>query len=169
MIESGLLSFLLHHRLYALTVAAALLLPGCAETANTPMNTDAQLGTTQAERLCDRLSEVRVLPFRDEPVDDAVYNRLKNAGDDAVPCLVGAITNTRETKDPRKAPSHNRVTIGDVAFWIVVDIAKLPYDDLFPEDVRRRFKDEGIDAYFDWVKTPTNRALLQRRVREYLK
>lgn len=122
----------------------------------------------KAAQLCARLAEVKVLPFKDERVDDPVYNGLVALGRDAVPCLVREITNTKFTHDPRKAPHYEGVRIGDVAFWILERITPMPYSDLFPRELSKRFADEGVYAYFDWVNKPGHRRTLQQNVKSYL-
>jgi hypothetical protein len=109
-----------------------------------------------------------VLPFKGEEVDDTVYDGLKLLGGAATKCLIDKITDTRIMPDPRKAPKYTPVRVGDVAFWILVDLRKLPYDDMFPEAIRQRLKNEGVYAYFDFVKSRQNRRLLQQNVRSYL-
>jgi hypothetical protein len=54
--------------------------------------------------------------------------------------------------------------VGDVAFWVVKDITGLPYDEMFPEGTRRRFKQEGVYAYFEWVNRDGHRKKLQQNV-----
>jgi hypothetical protein len=123
----------------------------------------------EAEKLCGRLSEIKVLPFKGEHVDDPVYNGLKSLGKASIPCLVKQITNTTVTEDPRKAPKYKPVMVGDVAFWVLLNITGLPHDEMFPEGVKRRFKAEGMYAYFKYVSKYQNRLKLQQNVRRYLR
>lgn len=130
-------------------------------------------GTKEARALCSRIREIKKLPFRNDGPDanyqeyGEVYAQLRKVGDDAVPCLIEKITDTRKMPDPRQAPTVGSVAIGDVAFWILNDITKLPYDDMFPSEVRQRFKDEGVYVYFEWIAKKKNRSLLQRNIRSW--
>jgi hypothetical protein len=114
------------------------------------------------------LREVKILPFKDEKVDDPVYNQLVSLGPSAIPCLVDEITDTRETHDPRKAPPYPHVRVGDVAFWILARITPMQERDLFPPEIFKRFDEEGVYAYFDWINKPGNRKIFQTNVRSYL-
>ena len=138
-------------------------------SSQSPHGNQPRTGTTgRTTDLCARLAEVRVLPFKDESVDDPVYNGLVSLGRNAVPCLIGEITNTKLTHDPRKAPHYGNVKVGDVAFWILGRIVTLRYDKLFPQDVSKRFADEGVYAYFDWINKPGHRTLLQQNIKSYV-
>ena len=84
-----------------------------------------------------------------------------------MPCLIAKISETQVTTDPRSAPEYSGVRVGDVAFWIVKDITALPYDEMFPPRLRKRFPREGVYAYFDWVNRAGNRKVLQQNVRNW--
>lgn len=43
----------------------------------------------RAETLCQRLLEMKTMPFKGEPIDDEVYNGLIALKEAAVPCLIG--------------------------------------------------------------------------------
>ena len=57
-----------------------------------------------AQNLCDRVSEIKIIPFKDERVNDAAYNAFIEAGTSALPCLIAKVTDTRKMRDPRQAP-----------------------------------------------------------------
>jgi len=106
----------------------------------------------EARAFCSKLHKVKAIPFKKgDRVDDDVYNGLIRLGYEAVPCLTEAITNEKVMPDPRRAPLYHPVKVGDTAFWILVDITNLPYDEMFPEKLRKRFNEQGVYAYFDWV------------------
>jgi hypothetical protein len=69
--------------------------------------------------------------------------------------------------DPRQAPTYDGVVVGDVAFWILVEIARVDFTAMLPEDVAERFKERGVYAYFEYVALPFNRAELQQRWRSW--
>ena len=70
-----------------------------------------------AQTLCDQVSEIRVMPFKDERVNDAAYNAFIEAGDSALPCLIAKVTDTREMRDPGQAPGYAGIEtrVGDAA------------------------------------------------------
>jgi hypothetical protein len=122
----------------------------------------------RAQSPCDRVSEIKLLPFKGERVDDAAYNALIEAGEAAVPCLIRKVTDTREMRDPRRVPSWGIPTrVGDVAFFVLVDIAKIDFVGMFPARVRRDFKKEGSYAYFKFVRKRQNREWLKRRLESW--
>jgi len=117
---------------------------------------------------CAEIASVRRIPFhRTDSVNDEAYNNLRKKSWAAVPCLIRHITGTRRAPDPRSAPQYGDVRVGDVAFWVVKDIAELPYDEMFPPELVARFPKEGVYAYFEWVKKRGSRNKLQAKVREW--
>lgn len=62
-------------------------------------------------QLCNRVSEIKTLLFKDEHVDDEVYNGLVHAGKDAAQCLAEKILDTTIMLDPRKAPPYEGLTV----------------------------------------------------------
>ena len=117
---------------------------------------------------CSEIAAVRHIPFYSgDKTDDAAYNELREKSWHVVPCLIGQISNSTLTPDPRSAPIYPRVRVGDVAFWVIKDITGLPYDDMFPATVRSRFPKEGVYAYFDWVNRDGHRKALQKNVEQW--
>jgi hypothetical protein len=117
---------------------------------------------------CDEVTKIREIPFKpDLSVNDQAYNSLKKKGREVVPCLIERIPDTKVTVDPRGIPGPKNCKVGDVAFWVILDITNLPYDDMFPETLRKRFADEGVYAYHEWVRKKSNRKLLQVNVRKW--
>ena len=117
---------------------------------------------------CSEITTVRHIPFHPEDkVDDAAYNELRKKSWSVVPCLIREITNSSITPDPRTAPVYPKVRVGDVAFWVLKDITNLPYDEMFPTTVIRRFPKQGVYAYFDWVNRGENRRKLQQNVEKW--
>jgi hypothetical protein len=131
-------------------------------------NLGVQPEAAEKKVTCNEISAVRRIPFHaGEPVKDDAYNKLLKKSWGVVPCLIGQITNTHRTPDPRTAPIFGDVRVGDVAFWVIKDITALPYDDMFPPDLVARFPKEGVYAYFDWIHKPQNRKILQNKVQEW--
>jgi|WetSurSiteA1Bulk_404760.scaffolds.fasta_scaffold91518_1 hypothetical protein len=121
-----------------------------------------------ADNYCNRLSEIKVIPFKGEKVNNEVYNGLIEKGQQSIPCLIEKLTDTTLTKDPRKAPSYRYTTIGDVAFFVLLDITGLSLESFLPEDVRVAYQKEGIYAYFKFVEEPRNRGVIQNNWRTWL-
>lgn len=118
-------------------------------------------GNLFANNFCDRLSEIKEIPFKNEKVEDVVYNGLLEKGKDVIPCLINKLTDTTIMKDPRKAPPYSNITIGDIAFFILLDITNLPFEKFLPENVQIEYKMSGVYAYFKYVNCYENRKLLQ--------
>jgi len=112
---------------------------------------------------CKRLSEVKEMPFKGEPINDEAYNDIVSRGKAAIPCLIGEITNATRMKDPRPAPTYPDFRVGDLAFFLLVDITKIPFEQMLPDSVKSRMKNKGVYAYFEYVERPNNRKALQDR------
>jgi hypothetical protein len=112
---------------------------------------------------CKRLPEVKEIPFKGEPVNDEAYIDIVGRGKAAIPCLIEEITNTTMMKDPRSAPTYPDFRIGDLAFFLLVDITKTPFEQMLPDSVKSRMKNEGVYAYFEYVGRPNNRKALQAK------
>jgi hypothetical protein len=133
-------------------------------------NTEAKpdrLPRQDVSSLCARIHEIKILPFKDEPVDDPVYNGLMEGGEGSLPCLIERVTDTTRMKDPRQTPRYLDTTVGDVAYFIFVRITKVGFTELLPADVQEAYKDEGVDAYFNYVKMKEHRKSLQGKLREW--
>ena len=119
-----------------------------------------------AQTRCDRLSEIRIMPFKDERVDDPAYYSLIEAGQSALPCLIAKVTDTRKMHDPRQAPGYAGIEarVGDVAYFMLVRIANLDFIEMFPVKVQESYKTEGVYAYFEFVQKHRNRAWLRRKL-----
>lgn len=119
---------------------------------------------------CDEIQDVRETPFKKgEQTNDKAYNSLIAKGKAVLPCLADKITDTRLTPDPRSAPSVAGITVGDVAVFVFCDIADKEIEAFVPESIAKRFKTEGVYAYFEFVqKNAENRAVVQRNARESL-
>lgn len=148
----------------ALLLVLATFLVGCrgqvrpeappAEPKATPVSNDVAT-------LCESLRTIEVLPIKDEPVRDPVYNALISAGEKAIPCLIKKITDQTPMKDPRSAPKVGFVSVGDTAFFVLVDITKISFVELLPSEVRRAYEsDEGVYGYFRTINQGDNRQQL---------
>jgi hypothetical protein len=132
------------------------------------MNEPSQ-SSSELEALCKSLSEIKKLPFKGEAIDDEVYNKIIKQGDKIVPCLIEKITNTAKMRDPRTAPTYPNFKVGDLAFFLLLEVTKTPLEQMLPDAVKRQIKDEGIYAYFRYVERFGNRNTLQENWKAWLK
>src|SRR2546430_315584 len=118
--------------------------------------------------ICDRVSDIRTIPYRGEAGRDANYDALIAAGKTAVPCLIQRVADTRPMRDNREGdPGYAGITyrVGDTAFFVVGTIMKIDYPRMLPASYQRVWDASGIYAYFKYVRNPRNRLRLQRRLR----
>lgn len=125
--------------------------------------------TQNASLLCDRISEIKTLPVKNEKVDDPAYNDLLEAGEAVIPCLIEKITETTEIPDPSGGPRFpdTDTKTGDVAYFVLIRIAKLNFVELLPDDVQQEFKEEGMYAYFEFIKGQGGRQRLQSKLYDW--
>jgi hypothetical protein len=117
--------------------------------------------------LCNRISEIKIYPFKGERGEDATYDALIEAGDKVVPCLIGKITDTTKMPDPRQEPKFSDIRVGDIAYFILIDITRLDFTEFLPPAVKEKYKDEGVYAYFRHVEKQENRRRLQSKFYEW--
>jgi hypothetical protein len=120
------------------------------------------------DALCNRLSEIKLLPGKDPFESDPIYEALMAKGDAAVPCLVEKVADKTPMRDPRQAPKWQHYAVGDTAVFILVDITR--EDDrerekllieMLPPPFREEWETNGVYAYFNYVSEPRNRKKLQ--------
>lgn len=116
---------------------------------------------------CEQVRQIKTFPFKGEEGVDASYDSLIKAGDSLIPCLIDKITDTTPIPDPRQAPKFPDVKVGDVAYFVLVDIAKIDFIEFFPANVREAYKQEGVYAYFRFVEKQANRKKLQDNLRAW--
>lgn len=120
----------------------------------------------EPQDLCLDASQIKIIPFRAEPVADGTYNGLIKLGDKALGCLVGQISNGKLMDDPRKAPPYNGFAVGDAALIVVSKITGVSLIDLIDEkSVTDNFSKLGVMAYFNYVKLPKNRDKLSKKLK----
>jgi hypothetical protein len=117
----------------------------------------------RAEALCQRLPEMKKIPFKGEPIDDEVYNGLIALKEAAIPCLIGKTSDSTRMNDPRQAPVYPDFRVGDAAFFVLLDITKVPFEEMLPAEVTSELKDKGVYAYFEYISKDDNRKLLQAK------
>jgi len=120
-----------------------------------------------ANALCSRVSEIKQMPFKGEKVDDAAYNSIIEAGEAVLPCLIEKVADTTPMQDPRGIPGPTDTRVGDVAYFLIVEIANLDFTELLPAKVQQEFKTEGVYSYHWFVSKRKNRLQLQTKLKEW--
>jgi len=118
-------------------------------------------------RLCNRVAEIKELPMKGDRGIDAAYDAIVAAGETIVPCLIDKIADTRPMRDPRCPPLSDQTTIGDVAYFVLIDITKLDFIELLPEKIQTKYKNEGAYAYHDYIVRKGARRQLQLKVQKW--
>jgi hypothetical protein len=57
--------------------------------------------------------------------------------------------------------------VGDVAYFVLVGIAKIGFAELFPADVQQKYKTQGAYAYHDYIEQTRKREELQSKLRQW--
>ena len=115
----------------------------------------------------EKLEKIKIIPAKDEIVDDENYYGIMSQGNKILLCLAEQIKNSKVMNDPRQAPIYRGFTVGDLAFILFVDLAQLDFESLWPIEVQEKWKDQGVYAYFAYVKKPENRIELSKTCREW--
>lgn len=149
-----------------LMVLALLSVPACrVETDSGPVGSNeeaVQAPSVSIAELCERLKDIKLLPHKDEPVEDAAYNALLAEKERVTPCLIRKISDKTLMDDPRQAPRVGKVTVGDVAFFVVVDFGNADFVGLLPAEVKKAYELEGVYGYFRLIDESDNRKKLQQ-------
>lgn len=106
---------------------------------------------------CPRVDAIRTMPFRDERGVDAASDQLR-FNDACERDLLASLDDEHRMADPRQMPPDERFTVADAALFILLDRRSLAIEQVLPDDVAARLKDQGIYAYFDYVATPEGRS-----------
>lgn len=121
----------------------------------------------EAQALCQRVDAIKALPYQDEKGVDAVYDALVNAGEAVVPCLIDKITDTTIMPDPRCPHISGETRVGDVAYFVLVDITKIGFVELLPAKVQESYQTKGAYVYHNHINRKGNRKRLQAKLREW--
>lgn len=133
----------------------------------TPVEREA-LAAREPGEVCDAVSTIRVMPFREQAGLDLAYDGLVAAGCSVVPCLVERIVDTREMADPRQAPIFMGFRVGDAALFMLSRITGRSFEESLPPAVRARIPDEGVYAYFGYAQKRGNRERIRADWRRWL-
>jgi len=140
-------------------------------TASTPHPTPQQTETVNTtfrdenvESLCNRLHEVKKIPYKDPNDTDPIYEALIAKGKEAMPCLIEKITDQTLMQDPRGAQPWEYYKVGDTSVFILAHIAKEDkiIQKMLPVKYRKEWETNGVYAYFNYVSESKNRDELQR-------
>ncbi|HKO45863.1 MAG TPA: hypothetical protein VJU84_21480 [Pyrinomonadaceae bacterium] len=154
----------------ALRLAALVLVAfgaACTTSMVQPLDQDKSVSAHNPQALCGRVAEIKSMPFKDERVDDAAYNALVDAGEAVVPCLIDKVADATPMRDPRGIPGPTDTRVGDVAFFVLIDVAKLDFESMMPPEVKSVFKEEGVYAYHRFLREEANRKRFQSSLREW--
>lgn len=122
---------------------------------------------TDLAKTCNQVRAITLMPMKGVG-DDPVYMALIEQGASALPGLVSCIADQSVMPDPREAPVYLGTTVGDVAFWTFARIAEISIADFLPIEYEKKWEDNGVYAYFEYVATVENRLELQARVSSWL-
>lgn len=130
----------------------------------------SNVSSKEAEKLCKTVKAIKELP-RDwgEKGVDKTYDAIVYAGENVVPCLIDQVTDLTVMKDPRCPTISNATTIGDVSYFILVNLMKIEFTQLLPQDVVKDFKTNGVYAYHEYIDRDGSRKELQSKLREWWK
>lgn len=126
-------------------------------------------GAKRITALCNRVSEIKELPHYDESGVDEVFDELFKAGEAVVPCLIEKIADTKIMPDPRCPHITDETRVGDVAYFVLVSITKIKFDDFFPYEIKEKYKTEGVYAYHEYIERKGSRKQLQSNLREWFR
>ena len=128
----------------------------------------ADIDLQNVTALCNRLPEIKRLPQDwGEKGVDPVYDTLIEAGNRIIPCLIDKVADTTIMPDPRCPPITNEMRVGDMAYFLLVDITEIGFVDLLPADIQEKYKTEGMYAYHEYVEQTGNREKFQSELREW--
>ena len=117
--------------------------------------------------MCDRIRDIKVYPFHGDRGEDAAYDAFMDAGEAAVPCLIRKITDTTNIPDPGETMKFPETTVGDVAYFLLIDITKLGFVEFMPRRVQTDYKNNGVWAYYAYVAKKEHRKDLQNKLYEW--
>ena len=116
--------------------------------------------------LCSRVSEIKSLSDR-VPPNDPAHIAILEAGEAVLPCLIKKLADSTPMEDPRGVPGPTDTRVGDVAYFLIVDIGKLDFIELLPVEVQKEYETEGYFAYHCFVSKRKNRLQLQAKLRKW--
>ena len=137
--------------------------------ASTPVPNTEKL---QVSRFCDELPKLKAMPYDpQEKNGDPVYEGLMEQNMLAVPCLVERITDTTPMHDPGPGPVFPDYRVGDAAVFMLLYVTNEEWDPetMLSREYAKRWKTEGIYAYFGFVEKSENRKKIQLWWKDWMK
>jgi hypothetical protein len=122
---------------------------------------------THDAAICTRIPDIKLYPFHGERGKDAAYDAFMDAGEAAVPCLINKTTDTTNIPDPSESFKFPETTVGDLAYFLLIDITKLGFVELMPREVQTDYKNNGVWAYYAYVAKRGHRKDLQKKLYEW--
>ena len=122
--------------------------------------------------LCSRLREIKTIPYDPNEISgDLIYDGLRAAGKQAIPCLIDKLTDTEMIESPEGMMPVKDFRVGDAATFLLLYNSRQVWDPetMFPPKYRRIFQEQGIFAYYAYVDKPTNRRKFQLWWKNWLK
>lgn len=133
--------------------------------------TDNYSQSLKVDNLCKNLTKIKSIPYKPGDVDQnepqyKEYFAMIDQGEKAIPCLIENIMNTEEMDDPR-CPGVGIIAVGDVAYFILQDIGKFDFTEMFSTEIQNAYKTEGIYGYYEVIDKNGNRLKLQTKLKEW--
>jgi len=119
----------------------------------------------KSNNICSEIAKIKILPFKGEHINDKVYNKIIANKESSIRCLLDNILNVTPMKDPRQAPLYSGYVVGDTAFFLIINLENLKFSDVLPANVLKKFKKQGIYAYFEYVESFKNRQQLYQKIK----
>ncbi|MGS1077698.1 hypothetical protein [Pseudoxanthomonas beigongshangi] len=119
---------------------------------------------------CDAIRDMKSEPFRaGERGVDASYDELFYGDAYALREIAQCTGDERIMVDPRPIPAKvSDFAVGDAAFFLIMDKTGAGFEWFLPADALAERDERGASVYFDWVRKPGNRALLERSVGDFV-
>ncbi len=137
---------------------------------------DTTFRDEDVESLCNRLSEIKKIPYRDPNDTDPIFEELIAKGKEAMPCLVEKITDETPMRDPGGSVIWQHYKVGDTAVFMLARIANEDeilqaelLQEMLPLEYRKEWKTNGVYAYYNYVSESKNREELQVWWRNWIK
>lgn len=118
---------------------------------------------------CKKIAYISEFPFKDIGTPrDPVYRVLRAVREATIRCLIEEVTNNTLMQNPTVNPEPSKVAVGDIAFFIWWRVTGAEFDELFPDYVVNRYRENGIASYFEYIQVPGNRMRLQDRLNQWV-
>lgn len=122
---------------------------------------------SEIKSLCDQVAQIKRLPHYDERGVDIVYDTMAEADEAVIPCLIEKITDTKIMPDPRCPVIYTETKVGDVAYFVLVSLTKIGFTELFPAEVKKKYKTNGVYSYHEYIESKGKRKELQTKFQEW--